>query len=171
MKKIKFLIGLIFIILLIVFILIFSRQYKNNTTLSETEINEISTYIKDIYNIHYAIPEFDNINNADEFWIYDNINQYLSNHKEFANRNLEGNYTYEEISNFAKTLYGSNFSLEIPKQNPAMIYYEDTNTYGIPSYNVESLKECQIENIKKNGNLYIIKIIDYTISFAPPLRI
>ena len=168
MKKIKFLIGLIFIILLIVFI--FSNQSRNNTTLSEKEITEISAYIKDIYNIHYAIPEFDDINKADEFWICDNINQYLSNHKEFENRNLEGNYTYEEISNFAKTLYGSNFSLEIPRQNPAMIYYEDTNTYGIPSYNVESLKECQIENIEKKGDLYIVKIIDYTISFVPPLR-
>ena len=169
MKKFKFIIGMLLIILLIISILFFPKS-KNITNLSETEINDISAYIKDIYNIHYSIPEFDNINKANEFWICDNINQYLSNHKEFEERNINGDYTYEEICDFAKTLYGNNFSLKIPKQNPAMIYYEDTNTYGIPSYNVESLKECQIENIEKQDNLYIVKIIDYTISFLPPIR-
>ena len=80
-----------------------------------------------------------------------------------------GDYTYDEVSKFAKTLYGSKFSQEIPTDNPAMIYYEDTNTYGIPIYNVEALKECQIESIEKQDNLYIVKIIDYTISFASPI--
>ena len=163
----KFLIGLIILILIISISFIFIKQNKNEK-LTETENKEISTYIKDIYNIHYSIPEFNNINEADEFWLWDNINQYLSNHEEFEERNIQGNYTYKEISNFAKTLYGKNFTLKVPIQNPAMIYYENSDTYGIPSYTVNSFKECQIESIEKKDNLYIVNIIDYTISFNKP---
>ena len=101
-------------------------------------------------------------------WIWDNINQYLCNHSEFEERNQSCDYTYEEISNFAKILYGEQFILETPIQNPAMIYDEETNKYGVPLYTGESVKEYQIESIEKSDNIYTVSIIDYVISFVPP---
>lgn len=163
----------VFIILIIIGLIYFIA--KNNkileitsTELSDTTKSEIISYINDIYNIHRSIPEFENINKADELWIWDNINQYLCNHSEYEERNQSCDYTYEEISNFAKILYGEQFILETPIQNPAMIYDEETNKYGVPLYTVESLKEYQIESIEKSDNIYTVSIIDYVISFVPP---
>lgn len=167
-KLIKFLIILILLVFTIGAIIKIDKPNENN--ISDTEKNEIISYINDIYNIHRSIPEFEDINKTDELWIWDNINQYLCNHSEFEERNQYCDYSYEEISSFAKILYGNDFTLETPVQNPAMIYDSETNKYGVPMYNVESLRECQIENIEKSGNIYTINIIDYVISFIPPLN-
>lgn len=169
-KSIKVLvIVLILVIILSTFFIVKNKNSENSkNNISDVEQKEIATYINDIYNIHTAIPEFEDINDANELWIWDNINQYLCNHEEFEDRNQYCDYTYEEISNFAKILYGNDFSLTVPVQNPAMIYDSENNTYGVPLYTVETLKECQIESIEKSGNTYTINLIDYVISFVPP---
>ena len=59
-KTLKILI--IFLIIFLAIITILSITKSNKNPISDTETKEISAYIKDIYNIHYSIPEFDNIN-------------------------------------------------------------------------------------------------------------
>lgn len=163
MKKFfKFLFALI--IILILFFTLYSF-ISNTHKISDEEKKELISYIDDIYNHVYSIPEFNDINNADTNWLWDNINQYLSNHEEFNKRNEKPfDYTYEEICSYAKKIYGDNLKKVFPKENEIMLYNEKTNKYGVPAYSLESSHHYQIENIEKNGNIYTVNIIDYTVS-------
>lgn len=163
MKKFfKFLFVLI-IILLLSFILY--SFISNTNKISDEEKTELLSYIDDIYNNVHSIPEFDDINDANEYWIWDNINQYLSNHEEFNNRNKKNfDYTYEEICSYAQKLYGKNLKKVFPKENDIMLYDETTNKYGVPAYSLEASYHYQVENIEKNNNIYTVDIIDYAVS-------
>ena len=167
MKKIlKFL--FIFILLILLIFIIYKLSLKPNlinSIITPKEEKNITAYLNDIYNSIYGIPEFNNINDADENWLWDNINQYLNNHSEFTERNLTCNYTYTEIENFAKTLYGDNLCKNFPIGNQFMIYDSEKNLYGIPASSFNNFFEYQIEKIEKNNNIYTINIIDYAISF------
>lgn len=167
MKKLfNFLIFITLFISLILLIFKFISNHKSpNIIISDSEKENLIIYLNDIYNSIYGIPEFNNINEADETWLWDNINQYLTNHSEFEERNLNCSYTYEEISSYAKILYGDSLNKKFPIGNEVMIYDEENNLFGVPSSYFNNFFEYQIENIQKNNNIYTVNIIDYAISF------
>ncbi len=159
-KKIKFLIYTIIVIILIIICFLLIKKSK-----FDDDYSILIKYIKNIYGEAHLIPEFDNINNADEEWLWNNINQYLWNIPENEERNNKYcDYSYEEISQIAKTLYGNNLNKSVPTGNNFMLYDDYNNKYGPPAYNLEEYYAYKIENIEKNKNIFNVTIIDYTIS-------
>ena len=107
MKKILKILILLILIISIIFCVYLFMNKKNK---QEENYSELKKYISNIYGKTFIIPEFDDINDADESWLWENINQYLWNNDEAYNgKNLKAyGYTYEEISEIAKIIYGNN---------------------------------------------------------------
>lgn len=80
----------------------------NNITIEE--INNIQDYISKIYMwkevTGEALPAFEDINQAQDLWIWEVVNQNLENF----------NVTIEEIQSVAKEIFGKNFTKEFPKE-------------------------------------------------------
>ena len=95
---------------------------KNN--ISVKEIENIESYISQIYMwkeiTTEALPEFDDINKANELWIW-----------EVVKRNLEEyETTKEEIEQKAKEIFGEEFDKKFPKEgNQSFEYDEESCNY------------------------------------------
>ena len=164
MKKIHKILILIIIILLIILISILF--FLSNKKQNNENYDELIKYVDTIYSKQFLIPEFNDINKTDPNWFWDNINQYLNNNSEFESRNrLYCSYTYDEIYEFAKVLYGNNISQELPKDSSYFIYNPSSRKYGPTAYSLENYYDYQIDNIEKNENIYTVSIYDYTISY------
>ena len=138
---------------------------KQNKTISQ-DFSNLKNYIYDIYGKTFLIPEFDDINNADEEWLWENINQYVWHHNdEYKEKNEEEyGYTYEEISKIAKIIYGDNLKKSFPKGAVSMRYNTYRDLYGPTSFETPSYNDYKIDSIKQNGTIYTVSIYDYTIS-------
>ena len=91
------------IILFIIFIsMVIYRNMEKENELKVDEINKIEEYIGKIYGwkeiTNEALPEFDDINNAEEKWIWNSIRENLSDFE----------VEYDQIENKIKELYGTN---------------------------------------------------------------
>lgn len=109
---------IIIIVLAIIFVgMVF---YKNNAINSKnsvnvSEIDNIEEYISKIYMwrevTNEALPEFDNINNANELWIWEAVKKNLEEYE----------LSYENIEEKAKELFGDEFTKEFPKERNRII--------------------------------------------------
>ena len=164
MKKISKILISIIIIAFIIFIIseffIIKNRKKNEG------YSELKSYIKDIYGTTFLIPEFENINEADEDWLWENVNQYVWNHDdEYKEKNnQEYGYTYEDVSKIVKTLYGDNLNKKFPKGAVSMRYDPYNDLYGPTSYGITNYYDYKIDNITKDGDTYTVSLYDYTIS-------
>jgi len=163
MKKILKILILLILIISIIFCVYLFMNKKNK---QEENYSELKKYISNIYGKTFIIPEFDDINDADESWLWENINQYLWNNDEAYNgKNLKAyGYTYEEISEIAKIIYGNNLKKDFPTGSQYMRYDKFNDKYGPTSYGLENYYDYVIDNIEKNGNTYTISIYDFTVS-------
>ena len=119
------------IIVVLIIIFISMVIYKNvrisnneNNNVSVEEIGKIEEKIKSIYMwkevTGEALPEFQDINNANEKWIWEVVKNNLQNYE----------VTYEEIEEEAKLLFGEKFNKQFPKEgNESFIYNSETNKY------------------------------------------
>lgn len=164
MKKFsKFLISII-IIAFIIFVIseFFIIKNRNKTE----DYSELKSYLKDIYGTTFLIPEFEDINKADEDWLWENVNQYVWNHEdEYKEKNnKEYGYTYEDVSKIVKILYGDNLKKKFPKGAISMRYDSYNDLYGPTSYGITNYYDYKIDKITKDGDIYTVSIYDYTIS-------
>lgn len=106
---------LIIIIIILAVIFVGLAVYKNtakNTVNNITveEVDNIQKYISKIYMwkeiTNEALPKFDDINNADELWIWEVVKKDLENYE----------VTYEEIQNKANEIFGENYRNQFPKE-------------------------------------------------------
>ena len=107
------------IILFIIFIsMVVYRNAQKNSEVKIEEVNLIQEYLEKIYGwkeiTNHALPEFDNINNADEKWIWGTIRENLD----------EFELNYEDIQNKAKELFGNDFNKIFPKEGNEFIEYD-----------------------------------------------
>ncbi len=163
MKKNKILILIVVILLLILGITILLHNIQIKKT---KEYEDLKKYISIIYGKTFLIPDFDDINDAEESWLWDNINQYLwANDSIYKEKNSQAyGYTYEEINDIAKILYGDSLKKNFPEGSVAMRYFSYNNHYGPTSYDLESFYNYQIDKIEKKDNIYTVSIYDYIIS-------
>ena len=104
-KKMKKLIAII-CVLLIIFISMFIYQNKaiQSKKITVEEVAKIEEYIKKIYLwkevTNEALPKFENINEAPEDWIWENIKKNVEEYE----------MDYEQINQKAKELFGTEFS-------------------------------------------------------------
>lgn len=168
-KNLKLLIAIIIlgIIAFFMYKLAFPKKDEaSKTNLKPTNYDGIIEYISDIYGTTFLIPEFDNINDADENWLWENVNQYVWNHDdEYKEKNEQAyGYSYDDISKIVKTIYGDDLKKSFPKGAVSMRYDSYRELYGPTAYGISNYYDYKIDTIIKEGTTYTVSIYDYTVS-------
>ena len=118
---------------------------------------EIEEYISKIYMwkeiTKEALPTFENINNANELWLWEVIKKNLETYET----------TYEEIQQKGKELFGEKFEKQIPKEGNDSFYYDkESNKYLATEIVLDEEEDSfLLKDIEKEGEKYKVKIIEY----------
>ena len=153
----------IIIILLIIFVsLLVHRNMENESSIKIEEVNKIEEYIKKIYNwkeiSDEALPTFDDINNANEKWLWGNVRTNIDEYE----------VEYEKIENITKDLYGENLNKKYPKEgNEFIVFNAVNNKYELNELTLDAQKDSfLIKNIEKDNNNYKVDIIEYLVDYS-----
>lgn len=152
------------IIIIIILAIIFVGMLINNNIASDNqnnitinEVNQIEEYIKEIYMwkevTNEALPKFDNINLANELWIW-----------EVVKKNLEDfELEYNQIQDEAINIFGTELELKFPKEgNLSFEFNERINKYQATQTNLDNQDDTfLLNNISKIENGYEVEIIEY----------
>ena len=145
-------------ILLVIFIGMFI--YKNNinqNNITVSEVQKIEDYISKIYMwqeiTEEALPQFDNINNAPDLWIWEVVKKDLENYE----------LPYEEIQEKAIQIFGDDFKKQFPKEGTEYIYYnEDIDKYITTGIGLDTQDDMfYIKKINKTKDGYEVEIVEY----------
>lgn len=150
---------IIIVVLAIIFIgmLVYRSNGVNKTQVNINEINNIEEYIGKIYMwkevTKEALPSFDNINNADETWIWEVVKKNLEEYE----------VDYNTIENKAKEIFGKNFEKEFPKEgNQSFEYNEETDKYIATETTFDEQEDSFLLNtIEKENGGYQVQIVEY----------
>ena len=158
MRKMLIIIGILAIIF--VSMLIFRNvkmQNSENNNVSIEEINKIEEKISSVYMwkevTKEALPTFNNINEADDKWVWEVVKNNLENYE----------VTYEEIQEEAKIIFGENFNKELPHEgNSSFEYNKETNRYIATEVEFDQEEDSfLLDNINKTDDGYIVEIVEY----------
>lgn len=189
-KQIKISLGTaicIFIIILLAALLVgtviyYNRgQEKNNiaqgenniATEKEIALDEIAKKVEEKYSTgsnYGLLPEFNDINEADEEWLWFMLKSYAQEQYEDDENKL---LTYNEVETLAKEFFGEKFNKEFPKKG-VYGFEKQEGKYNFNSYmecSETSYSELAIKNIVKNNNNYEVTIIEYELTYADILRL
>lgn len=154
MKKLFIIIG----ILVVVFLgMVIFKNVSGNKNVTVQEIEDIQTYISKIYMwkeiTNSSLPVFDDINNADDLWIWEVVKK---NSEEYE-------MSYDEIKEKAIEVFGKDFKKEFPKEGTTEFVYEPESDMYVATEVDLDLKEDTflLNDIKKNNNGYTVEIIEY----------
>lgn len=150
------------IIVILAMILVSMIIYKNiainkNKSVNVQEVEQIEEYISKIYMwkeiTKEALPTFENINNANELWVWEVIKKNLETYET----------TYEEIQQKGKELFGEKFERQIPKEGNDSFYYDkESNKYLATEIVLDEEEDSfLLTDIEKEGEKYKVKIIEY----------
>ena len=150
------------IIVILAMILVSMIIYKNiainkNKCVNVQEVEQIEEYISKIYMwkeiTKEALPAFENINNANELWLWEVIKKNLETYET----------TYEEIQQKGKELFGEKFEKQIPKEGNDSFYYDkESNKYLATEIVLDEEEDSfLLKDIEKEGEKYKVKIIEY----------
>ncbi len=150
------------IIVILAMILVSMIIYKNiainkNKSVNVQEVEQIEEYISKIYMwkeiTKEALPTFENINNANELWVWEVIKKNLDTYET----------TYEEIQQKGKELFGEKFERQIPKEGNDSFYYDkESNKYLATEIVLDEEEDSfLLKDIEKEGEKYKVKIIEY----------
>lgn len=150
------------IIVILAMILVSMIIYKNiainkNKSVNVQEVEQIEEYISKIYMwkeiTKEALPAFENINNANELWVWEVIKKNLETYET----------TYEEIQQKGKELFGEKFERQIPKEGNDSFYYDkESNKYLATEIVLDEEEDSfLLKDIEKEGEKYKVKIIEY----------
>lgn len=150
------------IIVILAMILVSMIIYKNiainkNKSVNVQEVEQIEEYISKIYMwkeiTKEALPAFENINNANELWLWEVIKKNLETYET----------TYEEIQQKGKELFGEKFEKQIPKEGNDSFYYDkESNKYLATEIVLDEEEDSfLLKDIEKEGEKYKVKIIEY----------
>lgn len=162
---------LIAIIIILAIIFVGMVVYKNvaiNTSnnISIQEISQIETYITQIYMwkeiTGQALPNFEDINQAEDVWIWEVVKKNLEDYEFF----------YEEIQEKAKDLFGERLTKEFPKEGTEYIIYDEKNDkYYAVGMGLDQLEDLFLLNeIQKTPNGYEVEIIEYLEDYSQTLN-
>lgn len=155
------------IIVILAMILVSMIIYKNiainkNKSVNVQEVEQIEEYISKIYMwkeiTKEALPTFENINNANELWLWEVIKKNLETYET----------TYEEIQQKGKELFGEKFEKQIPKEGNDSFYYDkESNKYLATEIVLDEEEDSfLLKDIEKEGEKYKVKIIEYVEDYS-----
>ena len=161
-----------FIIIIIVLVIIFMVMviHKDITTKKENvniqEIEKIEKYINQIYLekeiVGESLPKFENINNANEKWIW-----------KVTEKNIEDDkISYEQIQEKSKEIFGDDLQKKFPKEGTEyLIYNQAENTYEGTTSEIDNQGSLFLLNkIKKIQDGYEIDLIEYLEDYSAMLE-
>lgn len=134
-----------------------SRSVSNSEQVTITEIENIENYISEIYMwqeiTNEALPTFDNINNANELWIWEVVKKNLE----------EFELDYQQIQDKGKEIFGEDFKKEFPKEgSQSFEYNEETQKYYPTETNLDDKEDRFLLNtIERTDEGYKVEIIEY----------
>lgn len=156
MRKMLITIGILAIIF--VGMIIYNRvRVDNVNTVSVEEIQNVEDSITKVYLWREitgeAIPTFDNINEANDTWVWEAVKNNLENYE----------VTYEEIDGKAKEIFGEEFNKEFPKEgNSSFTYDEANNIYIATEVELDQEEDSfLLDNINKTNDGYEVEITEY----------
>ena len=132
-------------------------QDNQNNNVSIEEVEKIQETISNVYMwkevTGEALPEFQDINSADEKWIWEVVKNNLENYE----------VTYEEIEEEAKVIFGESFNKEFSKEgNSSFEYNSETNRYIATEVEFDQKEDSfLLDNIGKTETGYEVEIIEY----------
>lgn len=155
MKKLAIVIIILAVILVGMFI------YKNTTEQSSEikveEIEKIENYINRIYMwkeiTKEALPCFEDINQADDIWIWEVVKKNLEEYE----------LSHLKIQEKAKELFGENFNKDFPKEGTQyLVYDEENNQYYAIGMGLDQEDDVfLLSKIEKTEEGYEVEIIEY----------
>ena len=134
-----------------------SRSVSNSEQVTITEIENIENYISEIYMwqeiTNEALPTFDNINNANELWIWEVVKKKLE----------EFELDYQQIQDKGKEIFGEDFKKEFSKEgSQSFEYNEETQKYYPTETNLDDKEDRFLLNtIERTDEGYKVEIIEY----------
>ena len=110
-----------------------------------------------------ALPQFDNINNAPDIWIWEVVKKNLENYE----------LTYEEIQEKAIEIFGENLKKQFPKEGSQYIkYQEDIDKYFATGIGLDTLEDMFfIKSINKTNKGYQVEIVEYLEDYEQAMNI
>lgn len=160
MKK---MIAIIIILSIIFFGMLIQRNTQNNNeNVSIDEIEKIETYIKRIYCwkeiTNEALPKFENINDANETWIWQIVKKDLEEYE----------LTYDQIQNRAQEIFGNEFTKQYPKDGTNLMEYDfELDKYIATPTNLDNEEDnFLLDKIEKTKDGYRVEIIEYLIDYG-----
>lgn len=136
---------------------IYKNVVKQENTISIQEIEKIENYLNQIYMwqeiTEEALPEFQEINQANEKWIWEAVKKNLEDYE----------LSYEQIQEKAKELFGEKFTKELSKEGTEYFAYdEENNRYYAEEIELDEKEDTYIFNkIDKIENGYEVEIVEY----------
>lgn len=158
----------IMIILAIIFVgmIVYKNVAINGNNISIQEIEKIENYINQIYMwkevTGEALPCFEDINQAEERWIWEAVKKNIEEDKP----------TYEQIQEKAKELFGQAFTKEFPKDGTGYLTYnEQTSQYEAVPVELDQQGDLFLLNkIEKTREGYEVEIVEYLEDYSPMLK-
>ncbi len=162
---------LITIIIILGIIFVGMIVYKNiainkTTSISVQEINQIETYVTKIYMwkeiTGQALPDFEEINQAENIWLWEVIKKNLEEYE----------FTYEQIQEKAKELFGDKLTKEFPKEGTEYIIYDEkVDKYYAIGMGLDQLEDSFLLNeIQKTQDGYEVEIVEYLEDYSQTLE-
>lgn len=154
----KMLIIIMILVLILVGMVIYKKTAvgtKNNVNIQEIE--KIENYISKIYMwkeiTKEALPVFEDINNAEELWIWEVVKKNLEEYE----------VSKEEIKEKAKELLGEEFNRDFPEEGNQSFEYNEENQMYLATETVLDEKEDTflLNHIEKTKEGYTVEMIEY----------
>lgn len=137
--------------------IIYKKYTIHSKSISMQEIKQIEENINKIYMwkeiTDQAIPTFEDINQANEKWIWEVIKKNLDDYQS----------TSEKIQEVGKEIFGEKFTKKLPQEGNETFKYDDKTTLYIATETNLDEKEDTflLEKIERNHIGYEIEIIEY----------
>lgn len=122
---------------------------------------KINDYISQIYfGTETYLPEFDNINSANEQWIWECAYRNLANFQELLPAMT---ISKEAVEKSAKQLFGNDLQKEFPKEGLESWLEPEGDGYLLAAASIEPdfFNECEILSYKKNGKDITVNVVEY----------
>lgn len=146
--------------------IVYQKNTIKNNQITVQEIEKIENYINQIYMwkevTKEALPCFEDINQADETWIWEVVKKNLE----------EDEPSYQVIQKKAKELFGRDFTKEFPKEGTkSLSYNQEKNAYIAETVELDQQSDLFLLNkIDKIKNGYEVDIIEYLEDYSPMLK-
>lgn len=134
-------------------------------TISSEEKAKIKEYIDNIYSYSLELPEFSEINKANENWVWNTVRNYA-----YVTKNSQY-ITYNQVMETAYEIFGEEFSKKFPIEgrygltlyNDEFPYDESAAlyTFSYMEWSEDMIPMIAIKNIKKENNLYYVTVIPF----------